>query len=149
MVRSTERLRTAIIATMMVCAAFAATLTISTIFVSEAQAATVSRIEVRGNVRMDADTVRTYLTITPGVSFDNQDIDDSVKALFATGLFTDVSIYRSGNSLIVEVDESGVVNEVFFEGNKRLKDEALKGVVQTAPRSTYSEQRVNSDVDRI
>ena len=116
---------------------------------SQAQAAVVGAIEVRGNSRMDADTVRSYVTITPGQQFSASDIDDSVKALFATGLFTDVSIYQSGRTLIVEVDESGVVANVFFEGNKRLKDEVLTGIVQTTPRSTYSEQKVLSDVERI
>jgi outer membrane protein insertion porin family len=118
-------------------------------FSSEASAAVVNRIEVRGNSRMDADTIITYLTIQPGQQFNSQDIDDSVKALFATGLFTDVSISQSGGTLIVEVDESGIVNAVFFEGNKRLKDDALTSIVQTAPRSTYSEEKVLSDVDRI
>jgi outer membrane protein insertion porin family len=117
--------------------------------VSEAQAAVVSRIEVRGNSRMDAQTIISFLTIKPGKPFNNQSIDDSVKALFATGLFADVSIYQNGGTLIVEVDESGIVNQVFFEGNKRLKDEALAGAVQTASRSTYSEEKVASDVDRI
>ncbi|GIL00737.1 MAG: outer membrane protein assembly factor BamA [Alphaproteobacteria bacterium] len=117
--------------------------------VSQAQAAVVNRIEVRGNARMDAQTVISYLTITPGQSFSNKDIDDSVKALFATGLFTDVAIYQSGGTLVVEVDESGIINQVFFEGNKRLKDEVLASVVQSAPRSTYSEEKVSSDVDRI
>lgn len=116
---------------------------------SEAQAAVVSRIEVRGTSRMDGETVKTYLTISPGRQFNNQDIDDSVKALYATGLFTDVSIYQSGSTLVVEVDESGIVNSVFFEGNKRLKDDALKSIVQTTARSTYSEAKVRSDVERI
>ncbi|MCB1458668.1 MAG: outer membrane protein assembly factor BamA, partial [Nitratireductor sp.] len=114
-----------------------------------AQAAVVARIDVRGNSRMDAQTVASYLTIKPGKPFNNQDIDDSIKALFGTGLFTDVSIYQSGNTLVVEVDESGIVNQVFFEGNKRLKDEALSSIVQTSSRSTYSEDKVASDVDRI
>ncbi len=114
-----------------------------------AEAAVVNRIDVRGNSRMDEITVKTYLTISPGQQFTNQDIDDSVKALYGTGLFTDVSIYQSGSTLIVEVDESGIVNDVFFEGNKRLKDVALAGVVQTSARSVFSEEKVSSDVLRI
>lgn len=115
----------------------------------QAHAAVVSDIQVRGNSRMDADTITSYLTITPGERFNAQDIDDSVKALFATGLFTDVSIYQQGRTLVVEVDESGIVNEVFIEGNKRLKDDVLSGIIQTEARSIYSEQRVSSDVERI
>ncbi|MEZ5871967.1 MAG: outer membrane protein assembly factor BamA [Nitratireductor sp.] len=114
-----------------------------------AVAAVVSRIDVRGNSRMDAQTIASYLTIRTGKPFSNQDIDDSIKALFGTGLFTDVSIYQSGNTLVVEVDESGIVNQVFFEGNKRLKDDALSSIVQTSSRSTYAEDKVASDVDRI
>jgi len=116
---------------------------------SQAQAAVVSRIEVRGNARMDAQTIISYLSVTPGKQFSSFDVDESVKALYATGLFTDVSIYQSGSTLIVEVDESGIVNQVFFEGNKRLKDEALTSIVQVSPGSTFSEEKVTSDVDRI
>lgn len=114
-----------------------------------AHAATVSRIEVRGNTRMDDDTVKSFLTIRPGVSFNNGDIDDSVKALFGTGLFGDVSIYQSGGTLIVEVDENATINEVFFEGNKRLKDNALSAVVQSQARGIYSPEAVASDVSLI
>jgi outer membrane protein insertion porin family len=114
-----------------------------------AEAAIVRNIEVRGNSRMDADTIKSYLTIEPGQQFTNFDIDDSVKSLFSTGLFADVAIYQSGNTLIVEVDESGIVNQVFFEGNRRLKDQILSGAVQTSARSTYSEEKIIADVQRI
>ena len=74
-------------------------------FVSFAQAAVVSRIEVQGNQRVDAETIRGYLDITPGKSFSNADIDEAVKRLFATGLFSDVRINQSGSTLVVQVDE--------------------------------------------
>lgn len=114
-----------------------------------AQAAVVQRIDVRGNSRMDADTVRSYITIRPGKRFSNADIDTSVKALFATGLFADVSIYQTGGALVVEVDENATVNKVFFEGNKRLKDVVLAGSVQTKARSIFNDQIIAADVDRI
>jgi len=114
-----------------------------------AYAAVVQTIEVRGNTRMDSDTVTSFLTIEPGERFDNGDIDDSLKALFATGLFADVSIYQSGSSLIVEVDENATINQVFFEGNKRLKDDPLSGMVQSQSRGIFSPDTVASDVDTI
>ena len=45
--------------------------------VSTAQAAVVSRIEVRGNSRVDADTVRNHIAIKPGKSFSSADIDEA------------------------------------------------------------------------
>lgn len=117
--------------------------------VTAAQAAVVSNIDVRGNQRIDDEIVASYLTIKPGQSFNDFDIDDSVKALFATGLFGDVSIFRQGSTLIVDVQENGTVNKVFFEGNKRLKDEALKNVARLRPQGIYSDEQAAADVDQI
>lgn len=130
-------------------ATVSATATISVVSASVAEAAVVSRIDVRGNTRMDDGTVKSFLTIQEGVRFDNADIDDSVKALFATGLFGDVAIYQAGNTLVVEVDENAIINEVFFEGNKRLSDERLNDLVQSKPRGIYAPEIVASDVDQI
>lgn len=127
----------------------AVTASVSIVGATQAEAAVVNSIQVRGNTRMDSDTVRSFLTIRPGEQFNNADIDDSVKALFGTGLFADVSIYQSGSSLIVEVDENATINQVFFEGNKRLKDGPLSGMVESQPRGIFSPQTVASDVDAI
>jgi len=122
---------------------------VSGVMVNEAHAAVVNRIEVRGNERIDDDVVSSFLTIRPGENFDNFDIDDSIKALFATGLFSDVSIFQQGGALVVDVDENATVNKVFFEGNSRLKDEALTGVVRLRAQSIYSDEQASSDVDLI
>ncbi len=118
-------------------------------FSTVAQAAVVNDISVRGNQRMEDETVISYLTIQPGVRFGASDIDQSLTELFSTGLFRDASIYQSGSVLIVEVDENPVVNRVFFEGNKRIKDENLASVVRTQPRGIYSEGRVVADEELI
>jgi outer membrane protein insertion porin family len=118
-------------------------------YVSGAQAAVVSRIEVQGNKRVDAETIRGYLDITPGKSFSGADIDDAVKRLFATGLFSDVRINQRGSTLVVEVDEYSVVNQVLFQGNKKLKDVELANAVQLKPRGSFSQESLNADVDAI
>ena len=124
-----------------------ATLLISA--VSEVHAAVINQISVSGNERMDSDTIASYLTIKPGKSYNNSDVDESVKRLFSTGLFRDVSISRRGRTLIVEVDENPTINEVFFKGNKRLKEPALRAAVQSASRSIFSEEAILSDVETI
>ena len=117
--------------------------------ITQAEAAVVSNIQVRGNKRMENDTVISFLTIVPGERFNNFDIDESIKALFATGLFNDVSIFQQGSTLIVDVDENATVNKVFFEGNSRIKDEGLEPNVQLRARSIYSDEKAASDVDLI
>jgi len=117
--------------------------------VSEAKAAVVSSIEVRGNERIDDDVVASYLTISPGQSFNNFDVDDSTKALFATGLFSDVSVFQQGSVLVVDVDENATISKIKFEGNNRLKDEGLRGIILLKEQGIYSDQQAGIDVARI
>ncbi|WP_113155143.1 outer membrane protein assembly factor BamA [Nitratireductor sp. OM-1] len=114
-----------------------------------AEAATVSRIEVRGNRRVEDETIRNYIDIRPGRSFSNDDVNEAVKRLFATGLFADVSISQSGGALIVTVDEYSIVNQVIFQGNKKIKDANLARAVQLQPRKSFSNQSLQADEETI
>lgn len=117
--------------------------------VSVAQAAVVSSIEVQGNQRVDAETIRNYLTIKPGQNFSSGDIDESVKRLFSTGLFSDVSVNQVGGTLVVQVSEYQVINQVLFQGNKKIKDAQLTNAVQLKPRGTFSPDQMEADAEAI
>ena len=116
---------------------------------TQVRAAVVNRIEVRGNQRVEADTIRSFIQISPGQNVSDADIDASVTRLFSTGLFSDVRINQAGGALIVDVDENQIVNAVVFQGNSKLKDEQLASLVQTQPRAAYSEATAKADVDAI
>jgi len=116
---------------------------------SQAEAAVASSIVVRGNTRVEASTVRNYVTIKPGKSYSAADIDASVKALYDTGLFADVTIRQSGGTLVVSVVENPVVNSVIFKGNKKIKSEVLVQLVQTKPRGVFTDAKLQGDTQRI
>jgi outer membrane protein insertion porin family len=114
-----------------------------------AQGAVIQSIVVEGNRRVEPETVRSYLTFSSGDSYDPAEVDQSLKTLFATGLFQDVRIRRQGATIIVIVVESPIVNRVAFEGNREIEDETLSSEVQLKPRAVYTRARVQSDVQRI
>ena len=116
---------------------------------TEASAAVVSSISVRGNQRVDAETVRSYLTIKPGRRFSSFDTDESLRQLFATGLFSDVRIVQHGSTLVVQVEENATINLVLFEGNEKVKDELLKRIVQSKSLGIFSQEKLSSDLDRV
>ncbi|MGI9481844.1 MAG: outer membrane protein assembly factor BamA [Hyphomicrobiales bacterium] len=118
-------------------------------FVASVKAQSVSQVIVQGNQRIEAETVRSYMQINPGDSFSPDLIDQSLQNLFQTGLFADVQIRRSGNNLIVVVEENPIVNRIAFEGNDELDDEALNKEVQMRPRTVFTRARVQADVDRL
>ena len=122
---------------------------LSLVSVNAAQAAVVNRIEVRGNSRVDAQTIRDNIDIRPGKAFNSTDIDDAVKRLYAMGLFSDVRINQSGSALVVHVDERSVVNNVLFQGNKKIKDPDLARAVQLKARSPYDAAVMEADKEAI
>lgn len=109
----------------------------------------ISSIVVEGNQRIEAETVRSYMAFKQGDVYDDEKVDQSLKTLFGTGLFADVTIRREGNRLIVAIAENPVINRVAFEGNSAVNDEALETEVQLKPRTIYTRAKVQGDVQRI
>jgi outer membrane protein insertion porin family len=112
-------------------------------------AQSANSIVVQGNRRVEVDTVRSYFKAGPGGQLGPAQIDDGIKSLYATGLFSDVRIEHSGGRLVINVVENPVINRVAFEGNKKAKDDQLKAEVQSKPRGTLSRPTVQADVQRI
>jgi outer membrane protein insertion porin family len=127
-----------------------AVLTLFSADVSNAQqGGAIKEITVTGNQRVEAETVKSYLVLAEGDSFDEAKIDKSLKALFATGLFADVSIRREGDNLAVRVVENPIINRVAFEGNHHVKTDQLEKEVQLKARAVYTRTKVQTDVKRI
>ena len=110
---------------------------------------TISDIRVEGNERIEAATIRSYMLVAPGDAFDQDRIDRSLKTLYATGLFSDVRIDRVGSGLVVHVKENPTINRIAFEGNRKINDETLRGVVQLKPRGVFTPAQAQSDRQRI
>jgi len=106
-------------------------------------------IQVEGTQRIEQATVLSYLTVRPGDVFDQAQLDASLKNLFATGLFADVTLRRDGGTLVVTVAENPIINRIAFEGNKKLESDKLTDEIQLKPRTVYTRTRVQADVDRI
>jgi outer membrane protein insertion porin family len=117
---------------------------------SPAYAQSVVRdIKVVGNRRVEPETVRTYLRFSVGDVYDAGLADESLRALFATGLFSDVQIEPQGSIVTVFVEENPVINQVAFEGNSEVDTATLASEVQLKPRSIFTRSRVQADVQRV
>jgi outer membrane protein insertion porin family len=116
---------------------------------AEAQSGVIRSIRVEGNRRVEPETVRTYLRFNVGDPYDPAKVDQSIKALFSTGLFSDVGIDREGVGVVVRVIENPVVNQVAFEGNREVDKATLGAEVQLKPRSVFTRSKAQADVQRI
>ena len=109
-----------------------------------ASVASAQNVEVRGSRRVDADTIRNYFAGT-----DPARVNQAVKELYATGLFSSVRTERAGGRIIVTVVENQMINRVFFEGNSKIKSDVLASEVQSRSRGAYNPSTVQADIARI
>jgi outer membrane protein insertion porin family len=116
---------------------------------AHAQGATIREIRVAGNRRVEPETVRSYLKFNVGDVYDPGKVDQSIKSLFATSLFSDVRIDREPTGVLVTVVENPVINQVAFEGNSEADKDTLLAEVQLKPRSVFTRARAQADVQRI
>ncbi|MEO1291437.1 MAG: outer membrane protein assembly factor BamA [Pseudomonadota bacterium] len=113
-------------------------------------AQTIGRISVEGATRIEEATIRSYLQLSEGDQANPAAINDALKRLFATGLFQDVAIDTGpDNSLIIRVKENPIINQVAFEGNRKIDDEVLSGQVRSRPRSSFTLARAEADAQSI
>ncbi len=109
----------------------------------------ISALRVEGSQRVDPGTVLSYMKLRPGDRYDRERLDESLKALYATGYFKDVRFRREGDALVVVVVENPVINRIAFEGNRRLENDALADEISLKPRLVYTISRAQADAQRI
>ena len=89
------------------------------------------------------------MSVRAGQAYDEQAVDRSLKTLFATGLFADVKMNWNGSTLTVNVVENPIINQVVFEGNDKVSTKDLTKEVQLKPRTVFTRNKVQADVQRI
>lgn len=106
-------------------------------------------VVVRGNRRIEVETILAYMDLRPGQTVSAEDLNRAVRRLFDTGLFQDVQIVPAENQLIVQVVENPSINEIAFEGNDVLTDEDLQRIISLRPRLPFTVSAAEADAQAI
>ena len=94
----------------------------------------VADIVVEGNERIDLGTILNYLPVRTTDNFDPQkDSARAVRALYDTGLFSDVVLKRrDANVLLVEVVERPSIGSISIDGNQKIPKDELQSSLRQA-----------------
>jgi outer membrane protein insertion porin family len=116
-----------------------------------APAPTILHIVVKGTQRIEPATVLSYISLREGDPYTPAAADRALKALFGTGLFSDVRLNwdAAKSTFIVNVVESPIINQIDYEGNSKVSTKDLEKEVQLKPRMVFTRTKVQSDVQRI
>lgn len=110
---------------------------------------TLQKVVIKGNQRIESETILSYLPVKPGDSLEHIKPEQCLKDLFSTGYFTDVHVYQKDQTLVVEVEENPIINQVVFEGNNKLKNDIIEQEVRLRPREALSKARIQEAQQRI
>lgn len=116
---------------------------------AQAQTHRFSAITVDGNVRVDDSTVLGFTGITRGQTISAGELNAAIGRISASGLFEDVSVTPSGNTLAITVKEYPTIGVVNFEGNRRIKTEQILEVVRTQAGRVLSPSEIEADARAI
>ncbi|MBF0613715.1 MAG: outer membrane protein assembly factor BamA [Magnetococcales bacterium] len=111
--------------------------------------AMIDSIRVEGINRIEADTVRSHVAVTPGQSVTPDALRKSIKALHDTGLFKDVAIEQQGAILVVRVVENPTISKITFEGNSTLSTEELQKLIHIKPNALFNRSATERDLTAL
>ena len=85
----------------------------------------IEDVKLEGLQRISLGTVFTYLPLKVGETMGPEKSVATIKALFNTGFFDNVELYRKGNVLIIKVSERPSISSIKIFGNEEIKTEDL------------------------
>ena len=116
---------------------------------AQAQTYRFDAVKIEGNERVDAATILSYAGIGKGEAVSAGELNDAFQRISNAGLFEDVQIVPQGGTLVIKVKEFPTISVINFEGNKRLKDEMLAGIVKSQSRRVFSPAQAEADAAEI
>ncbi|MBK5282835.1 MAG: outer membrane protein assembly factor BamA [Nitrospiraceae bacterium] len=121
--------------------------------VAEQAGVKVTKIEIRGNKRIELPAIAGRLTLKPGDPYTPENVRGQIKILYETGFFEDVQVETEsgagGVALAYLVREKPFITEIVFDGNKELSDDKLKEKITIKSQAYLDQQQVKESAEKI
>tara|TARA_B100001564_G_scaffold71294_1_gene56616 strand:- start:5990 stop:8224 length:2235 start_codon:yes stop_codon:yes gene_type:complete len=114
------------------------------------QAEIVKKIEIIGNKRVSAETIKLYGGIDLNRDYKEMEINKILTSLYSTNFFKNVEINLSNNILIVKVIEYPVINNLIILGepSKKYKEQIID-LIGSKNKDSFIKSRLAEDVEII
>lgn len=108
-----------------------------------------SDVRIEGAQRIESATILSYANIARGQNVSAGELNDALQRLQGSGLFETVEIVPQGGLLVIKVSEYPTINQISFEGNRRIKDEQLAEIARSQSRRVYQPSQAIADASAI
>ncbi|MEM6311433.1 MAG: outer membrane protein assembly factor BamA [Pseudomonadota bacterium] len=116
---------------------------------ADAQSYRFTSLAIEGNQRIASETIITLADIARGETVTAGQLNAASQRIQDSGFFEDVEVIPQGGRLLIQVKEFPTINRIAFEGNRKIKDEDLIGIVESQARQVFSPSRAERDAAEI
>lgn len=113
----------------------------------------IREIRAQGNQRIEEATILATIESKVGMSYSSDRIRKDLQALYRLGTFDDVRVEKGtaggGVKLTYVVSERSQVSKIIFLGNKKVKEEKLRELVDVKPFGSTDAARLDSSIKKI
>ena len=120
------------------------------VLISGLRAETIDKINIEGNERISAETIKMFADVSIGDDLSDNDLNRILKKLYNTNFFDLVSVKIIDKKLFIKVDENPIIQNISYQGIKSSKIlDDLKKNVLLKPRSSFNILLLEKDVKSI
>ena len=110
----------------------------------------VKKIEISGNDRVSKETIIVFGDISVGKNYEISDVNNLIKKLYDTTLFSNISVNIKNNILNIVVKENPMINLVTIEGEKAKKYiDVITPLLKLREKTSFVGTFVKSDINII
>ncbi len=123
---------------------------LSLFLLTTASADQINEIIIDGNKRISDETIKVYGEIEINKDFSEKDLNKIVNNLYSTNFFSDVSAKIDANTLIINVSEYPVVNQLVIIGEKRNSFvEEISKIISLKENKSFIKSSLAKDISLI
>ncbi len=119
-------------------------------FTNIVKAEIVNNIDIKGNLRVNSETIKMFSGVTIGEDLSTNDLNIILKNLYETNFFEDVQVNLNQSNLEIIVVENPIIQSIEIRGikNKSL-EKALLEKINLKKGSSFNEFKVTSESKKI
>lgn len=117
--------------------------------VGSANGATIQKIEIRGNQKIDRDAVLEKIRSSTGSPLSEEQVRKDIVAIHKLGYFDYIQADFENGTLIFNVKERPAIYRILFFGNDQVSTDDLKGSLSIKTYDIYDENLVRESVRKL
>ncbi len=119
-------------------------------FSTNIYASQIKKIEVTGNNRISLETIKMFSKVYIGQNIVDINLNDVLKNLYNSYFFEDVSVELRDDTLIIDVKEAPIIENISFSGIKAKKiDKEIRSNLLLKSRSSFNNFLLSKDKKNI